>query len=247
MRVWTYRWHDTAWGDGRQGAAPTPDRDFRFLLLLGNLKQHNQLLLIQMDWINLILVQGHESGWRKLGRGVRWWWWWVVGEILCVGDEAWKEMKLAVGGGRGRAQRTGECELNAERIRMNDDKIGFLFSIFLSSLLDSEGKRNVMFVSAWPTKPLDLLCCRYQWSDISHSNNNIMLPPSDRLTIWKWANVAVESSPNFLSGCSINALFLFNSNLALSDSQWIMSQLNIQKVFCHWRKEMSEAEADICD
>ncbi len=132
LKAWEWEGY-TAWGDGR--AAPCSRRRFEvfFLLLLGNLKQHNQLLLIQMDWINLILVQGHESGWRKLGRGVRWWWG-GAGGALCVGDEAWKEMKLDGGEGGGGS---GECELNAERIRINDDKICFLFPIFfLSSLWD---------------------------------------------------------------------------------------------------------------
>lgn len=101
----------------------TADKQHEFIiflsLLLGNLKEHKQLLLIQMGWISLILVQEHECGWRKLGRGVRWQG--GAGEVLRVGDEAWKEMKPCGG-------RTREWELNAKRIGMNDDKIYSFFS-----------------------------------------------------------------------------------------------------------------------
>lgn len=46
------------------------------------------------------------------------------GAGLCVCDEAWQEMKTAGSGSR------GVCQLNTERIRMNDDKIGSLFPTF---------------------------------------------------------------------------------------------------------------------
>lgn len=100
---------------------------FFFSLLLEN--QHNQLPQVtQMGWINLILVQGHESGCRKLGRGVKWRWWWDgagKGAVVYVGDEAWKEMKPAEGGGRRGWVKHRE---------INDDKIGSLFPVFYVTL-----------------------------------------------------------------------------------------------------------------
>lgn len=44
----------------------------------------------------------------------------------------------------------------------------------------------------------------FQQSDVSHSNNKEILTPDDGLAVWKLANVAGESSPDFLSGSSMN-------------------------------------------
>lgn len=98
------------------------ERFLFFLLLLGNLKKPLPLL-IQMDWINLILVWGHESGRRKSGRG---------GGLGCCVSVMRLEKRWSWEGGGGTSGRTGECELNEGRIRMNDDKICCLFPIFSS-------------------------------------------------------------------------------------------------------------------
>lgn len=109
-------------------------------------------------------------------------------------------MKL---GGRGRTRgRTGECELNAQRIRMNDDKTCSLcFYILVAGFRQTEGKRSPMFA----------LTC-------AHVCTNIVLLPSDGLTFGNLLMVLLRAHLSFCQAASVNALYLFYSNLVLSDS-----------------------------